>query len=140
MLEIKGMEIIEAAIQDFAEGNPQHFELDVMEGVWFDFDCSFEHDLIEPTIPVAVGIKNWSPYNEGEPTENRLMDYSGEMDELTCRLDEAFYNGGSRNEEIVFEYFPNNSDPEKGFYLFLGSIHNPRVERESSVVVSEVGP
>ncbi len=136
MLDIEGMEIIEAAIRDFAEGNPQHFEIDVAEGVWFDFDCPFDEDLSESTIPIAVGITGWSPHNEGEPTTHRLMDYSEEMDELTCRLDEAFYNGGSRNEELVLEYSPNNSDPESGNYLFLGSIDNPR----NSLMTIEAGP
>lgn len=127
MVDALGLERIEAAIEAFANGSPMHFEIDVAEGVWFDFDCPFASDLLDPTIPVAVGIKSWSPHNIGEPEEFQLMDYSEFGDELVCDLDEAFYNGGSRNEEIVFEYSPTNSDPENGHYLFLGSIDNPRV-------------
>lgn len=127
MMKISGIEEVAGAINSFAEGNAMHFETEVAEGVTFDFDCPYEEDLMESTIPVAVQIESWSPYNEGEPEKHRLMDYSEEMDELVCDLDEAFHNGGSRNEEVVFEYSKMNSHPEKGVYVFLASIGNPRI-------------
>lgn len=139
MLDDDAFERITEAINDFAEGNPVHFETVVSEGVYFDFDCPFDHDLMEPKITVTVGFKEWSPHKDDEP-EGRLMDYGdGFGDELTCRLDEAFHNAGSRNEEVVMEYSKHNSG--NGLHLFLGSIHNPRVafdpDAGETVVVEE---
>lgn len=128
MIDVEMIERISGEIHDFAEGNPKHFEERVVEGVTFDFDCTFSEDLMEPEIPVAVVIEQWSPYNHGEPERDTLMEYSEEMDELTCDLDDAFYNGGSRNEDLTFIYSEINSDPENDFYIFLENIHNPRME------------
>ena len=126
MVDLDGIEEIEAAIDEFARGNPMHFETMVAEGVWFDFDCPFVDDLMEPLIPCCVGFHDWSPHNEGEPEERLLMDYAdGLGDEIVADLGVAAYNAGCRFDELVFEYSLNNSGD--GTYVFLGSIPNPRV-------------
>lgn len=138
MIDLTAMEKITNALDEFANGETMHFEIDVAEGVYFDFDCPFSGDLLEPLIPVAVGIQPWSVHNVGEPEYYQLEDYGEIGHELVHYLDEAFYNAGSRNEEIIFEYSENNSNPEKGHYLFLGSIHNPRVSMtKNGPVVNE---
>jgi hypothetical protein len=120
-------ERIEREINEFAEGNPKSFEILIADGIYFNFDCPYNEDLREPKITVAIGIMPDSPHNEGEPTRPVLNDYSKIADEIVGKLGDAFYNAGSRNEELVFEYSPESGHVEKGHYLFLGEIHNPRI-------------
>ena len=122
-MDVQGLGEITEALESFAEGNPQHFEIDVAEGVWFEFDCPHKEDLLEPIIPVSVSMYDWSPYYEGKPNSNSLMRYNMFGDTLAADLEAAFYNAGSVNEEVPFEYSENNSG--NGIITFMGAIDNP---------------
>lgn len=121
---------IQQRIEAFYHGEPQSFEVEVADGVFFSMDCPHEEDLLEPMIPVSVFMVAESPYNKGIPANHqRLMDYGDFGDTLTANvLDPAVADAGGEFREIPYEFSRNNSNPENQFVQWLGDIPNQRVE------------
>lgn len=134
---------IEERIEAFYHGEPQHISVEVADGVHFVSDSTFEEDLMEPTMMAAILIEADSPHNEGVPKQHTsLARYSGFGDTLMADVvSQAVHDAGGEFEELVFEYSSNNSDEEKGFLTFLGSLPNQRVAynwESGEVEVNEV--
>jgi hypothetical protein len=116
---------IRSDIQYFVAGHPTVSEIEIAPGIYWFFDCPFDEDVYEPFIPVSVMFTTQSD-DYGEPTDHSsLADYAdGLGDTLMAELEGTVRNAGVPLNELRLEYNPNNSDPEAGFYQFLGSIPN----------------
>jgi len=131
---------IESRIEAFYHGEPQYVEVEIEDGVVFTIDATFEEDLLEPVITASIHIEPDSPHNEGVPEQHTSLSRYSEMgDEIMADVvSQAVYDAGGVFEELVFEYSSNNSNEERGFLTFIGSLPNQRATYNWKTVEFEV--
>lgn len=116
---------IRADIQQFIRSEiPTVSKVEVAPGVYWFFDCPSDEDVYEPLIPVSVMFSTQAN-DFGEPASFSLEDYGdGFGDTLMAELEGVIRTAGVPLNELRLEYSPGNSDPQLGFYQFLGTIPN----------------